>query len=313
MWRAFLYFGLIGACFNLSSTAQAQQVIPDGTLDTQVTRSLNDFTITGGTTSGANLFHSFRDFSIPTSGSATFNNAANVQTIFSRVTGGTISSIDGVIRANGTANLFLLNPNGILFGSNARLNIGGSFVGTTAQTIKFADGTELSAINPSHPPLLTISTPVGLQFGQNPGAIGINGQGHTMQFSSTFAPVSGAGQQTTGLRVNPNHTLALIGGDINFTGGVLNAPSGQIELGSVANGTVSLTSNGFDYGSIQAFRDIQLTERSAIDASGSGNATVQLVGRKIGVNNGSIALIVNQSPQPGGDLRIIALESFQLM
>ena len=162
-----------------SETAQAQ-VSADGTLSTTVTSAdQRNFVIENGDRAGGNLFHSFREFSIPTGGSAYFNNAATVQNIFARITGGNVSNIDGLIRANGAANLFLLNPSGILFGSNARLDVGGSFIGTTASTIKFADGAGFSATNPTGTTLLTISTPIGLQMGNSPGTITVQGTGHS--------------------------------------------------------------------------------------------------------------------------------------
>jgi filamentous hemagglutinin family protein len=211
------------------------QVIPDGTLSTTVNTPNNlNFTIDGGTRSGNNLFHSFSQLSVPTGGSALFNNPIDVQNIFSRVTGGTVSNIDGLLQANGTANLFLLNPSGILFGANASLNIGGSFIGTTARSIKFADGGEFSAVNTSGTPLLTISAPVGLQMGAEAGAIQVQGVP-----PNPFV--------LSGLQVPAGKTLALVGGNIDMAQANLFAPDGHIELWAVKNAEVSLDrANGWE-------------------------------------------------------------------
>ncbi|MEX0270418.1 filamentous hemagglutinin N-terminal domain-containing protein [Leptolyngbyaceae cyanobacterium UHCC 1019] len=143
------------------------QIIPDATLpvNSSVTSGCTTCEINGGTVRGVNLFHSFREFSIPTGGSAWFNNAPQIQTILTRVTGNTLSNIDGLIKANGTASLFLLNPNGIILGQNARLQIGGSFVASTANSFKFPDGSEFSTTDPQAPPLLTVNLTPGLQSG----------------------------------------------------------------------------------------------------------------------------------------------------
>ena len=190
------------------------QVVPDNTLGTQVTQSGAVFGINNGVRSGTNLFHSFSQFSVPTGGSAVFNNALDIQNIFSRVAGSQVSNIDGILKAQGSANLFLMNPNGIVFGPNARLELGGSFLGTTASGIKFGDGIEFNTLNTT-PALLSVNLPIGLQMGTNPGAIAVNGKGHTLQLPSTFSPVIRT-SPPVGLQVKPNQTLALVGGNVNL-------------------------------------------------------------------------------------------------
>ncbi|MEO1671568.1 MAG: filamentous hemagglutinin N-terminal domain-containing protein [Cyanobacteria bacterium J06631_2] len=202
--------------------AQAQ-VTSDNTVSTQVNNNGNVAEITGGETRGDNLFHSFQDFSVPTGGAASFSNADNIANIFSRVTGGNSSNIDGLISANGSANLFLINPAGIIFGENASLNLGGSFYGSTADSIVFEEG-EFSAADLDNPPLLTVNAPVGFSFRDNPGDI-----------SSDEAV----------LGVNSEQTFALLGGNVDFDGGVIGGLDSNVELGGLTEaGIISLNENG---------------------------------------------------------------------
>ena len=127
-----------------AGTVQAQ-VVPDSTLNTLVEQLQNMRKITGGERVGKNLFHSFEKFSIPEGIEAIFKNAVDIENIFTRVTGSEISFIDGLLQTAGGANLFLLNPNGIVFGENAVIDVGGSFIATTANSVEFADGTSFDA------------------------------------------------------------------------------------------------------------------------------------------------------------------------
>jgi filamentous hemagglutinin family protein len=295
--------------------AQAQQVIPDSSINTIVSSTNNrNFTITGGGTAGPNLFHSFSDFSIPIGGSARFNHSPTIQNIFARVTGNSISNIDGTLQAQGSANLFLLNPKGVIFGPNASLQIGGSFLTSTASRIKFADGGEFSAIDPK--PLLTVSAPTSLQMGQTPGAIQVNGPGHQVALMAAGISPLDRSRTPRGLQVTDGKTLALIGGTIDLVGGTLTAPGGKIELGSVSNGSVEITQTNprwmFEYSNSNQFSDIQVAARSLVDASGNGGS-IRLRGQNIRFSDESMGLIQHAGLQRGGDLILQANDaiSFQ--
>ena len=286
------------------------QIIPDTTLpnNSTVIPNNNILLIQGGSVAGSNLFHSFKEFSLPTNNIAVFNNNPEIQNILTRVTGGNISNIDGIIKANGTANLFFINPKGIIFGPNAALNIGGSFIGSTADRIKFADGSYFSATNTQTTPLLTINTPVGLQLGTNPGDI-IN----QSRFSIPTLPVP------IGLAVTPGQTLALVGGNLILQQSNISAPSGKIDLIAAGeNSLVNLTTNSnnnnflFGYEGVKNFRDIQLSNGAIVSSSGSGGGSILVSGRQISLTGGSSFLALTLENQPGGEIRVNATESLKI-
>ncbi|MEH1873207.1 filamentous hemagglutinin N-terminal domain-containing protein [Nostoc sp.] len=306
-WLQGLGIAIVSA-IALYANISVAQITPDGTLpnNSNVRLEGNTFNITGGSQAGSNLFHSFKDFSVTTGSTAFFNNAANIQNIISRVTGKSISNIDGLIKANGPANLFLINPNGIIFGENARLDIGGSFFATSANSMKFADGFEFSAKNPQSAPLLTISVPVGLQFGANSSFIKVQGNRQGKRdFDSPIIDTQDA------LRVQPGQTLALVGGDISLTGATLKTAGGRIELGSVAgNGLVSLTATnkGFalGYDGVQNFGNIQLSQQAIADASGEGSGDINIKTGILSVSGDSRLYATTNGQGSAGSIKINA-------
>ncbi|MGF1989426.1 MAG: filamentous hemagglutinin N-terminal domain-containing protein [Nostoc sp. ZfuVER08] len=169
----------------LTSDACLAQIIPDTTLGNQNSRVMSGVNIKGngadliegGVQSGTNLFHSFAEFNVNNGQRVYFANPTGIANILSRVTGNNPSNILGTLGVNGAANLFLLNPKGIIFGPNAQLDIQGSFLVTTANSFQFPDGSEFSATNPQAPPLLTMTVPVGVQFGSQQTA-SITNQGN---------------------------------------------------------------------------------------------------------------------------------------
>ncbi len=264
------FFNLLQVClYSLgfsfaSSQISLAQVTSDNTLNTEVNQNGNVAEITGGETRAGNLFHSFQDFSVPTNNEAFFKNANDISNIFSRVTGGNISNIDGLIRANGSANLFLINPAGILFGENARLSIGGSFYGSSASSILFENGEFSTDLD--NPPLLTVNAPIGLGFRDNPGEI----------INRSFAQNST--EEFVGLEVSPGNNLALIGGDIKFEAGEATAKGGNIELGGLsAAGTVGLNEDGsLNFPQDIAKADIILSNAADVNVQGTGGGNINI-------------------------------------
>jgi filamentous hemagglutinin family protein len=200
---------------SLSSVLSAEIVL-DGTLGTKGALVGPYFLIkdTMGQQVGGNLFHSFESFSINTGERATFVGPSSIENILTRVTGGNRSVINGTLRSEiPNANLYLLNPSGILFGKNARLDIAGSFHASTADYLRLGEEGRFSARYPVES-LLTVAPPQAFGFLDNPAPI-------TLQDSL--------------LSVHEDKTLSVLGGDLQIDNSALYAPDGQVNLVSVAS------------------------------------------------------------------------------
>ncbi|MDG4563444.1 MAG: filamentous hemagglutinin N-terminal domain-containing protein [Candidatus Competibacter sp.] len=163
---------------------------------------------------GGNLFHSFGQFSIDTGESATFSGPNSVNNIIGRVTGGEASFIDGTIRSTiPGANLYLLNPAGLLFGENVTLDVSGSVHVSTADYLRLGDGGRFDAHTPGNS-VLTVAPVAAFGFLDPPAPITVNGG---------F------------LRVPDGQTLSLIGGDITLNNATLYTPAGRIDLAAVGS------------------------------------------------------------------------------
>lgn len=306
-------------CLSNSLEATAQ-ITPDTTLPSNsvVTPNGDIIEITEGTAVGNNLFHSFEEFSVLNGQTAFFDNGLTIENIFSRITGSSISNIEGLIRANGTANLFLINPNGIIFGENASLNIGGSFIGSTANSIQFSDGSFYSAVNPEASPLLTVSIPVGLQYGENSGNILVQGSGNSTGFAdpgnNDFSLIKDF--RPSGLQVTDGNTLALVGGNVALDGGNLTAAEGHIELGSIKEGLVEIeNSDGiwqFDYDDVTSFQNIDLVNAASVEVSGNSSGTVNVQGQNISVADASAILANTSGNGTAGSINLNGQESVQI-
>jgi filamentous hemagglutinin family protein len=308
----------VGLFTGISATAQTN-IQSDGTTNTLVNQTGTIFKITGGkiTTDQKTLFQSFSNFSIGTGDTAYFQpNNANLQNIITRVTGGQLSTIDGLIKVDGNANLFLINPSGINFGANASLQMNGSFIASTANSIKFNNGTEFSAVNKNTlpNPLLTISVPFGLQYGANPAAITVTGNGHNLIVNSNSEIVRTA--TVNGLNVKEGQTLALLGGNVNFDGGNVIAPGGDVQIWSVANGQLLIDNNhgkiNIQAAEINNYKDISLLNSSSIDTNGNQAGNIYLQGNDINLNTGSFILANTTGTGTSGNITIKGLNSINL-
>ena len=290
-----------------NSNPTVAQVTPDSSLgeessvvtpDAEVKGETAD-RIDGGAIRDRNLFHSFSEFNVGEAQQVYFANPNNIEQIFTRVTGSNPSNINGTLGVDGAADLLLLNPNGIIFGQNGSLDLEGSFFGTSADSVLFEDGEEFSAVEPGSS-LLTVSVPLGLQVGDNPGKIEVRSP----------------------LEVANGQNFSLVGGDISLSGGNIitndgisepedgiTAPGGRVELGGLSTaGIVSFEDdNSFSFPEEVSRANIALNN-FLIDASAGGGGSVAIFSQNLKLINSSIVtgidFTVESTQAQAGDIII---------
>lgn len=269
------------------------EVVLDGTMGPAGSLSGPDFAVTAdlGRTVGGNLFHSFSAFSVGSGESAVFSGPATIDNIIGRVTGGSESFIDGPLRSTiPAADLYLLNPAGLVFGPNAALDISGSFHASTADYLKLTDGGRFDAAVPENT-LLSSAAPAAFGF------LGGNPAGFTID--------------NAWLAVGEGEAISLVGGDIRLAGEDvgLSAPGGTISMVSVASGGEV----GYDL-SLDSFADlgtITLSDHGYVSVSGAPPGEVFIRGGRLLLDNSSI-YAGNSGDGSGGVIDIAIRDEIRL-
>ena len=291
--------GTFAQVTNITSSGLSTQV----SVPTVLPSGQTNFDITGGTRpgGGTNLFHSFGDFSVGTNHIANFLNetARPTTNILSRVTGGNPSNIFGEIATTNFpgANLYLINPAGVVFGSTATLNVSGSVKVSTADYLRLADGIRFNALPGPQDGLLSSAPVAAFGFLRSTGSIGVEG-----------------GR----LEVANGQGLTLVGGDIEVVNGQLKAPSGQINLVSIAGrGEAGVTADGLTISAGTPMGNIlvsgtQPANLVRLDASGDEGGAVFIRGGQVSLARTEITTEARTANHTGAGIVVEATDSATL-
>ncbi len=310
-----LRYGKLGtttiACGLLFATVTASsgQIATDGSLGTAGAMTLTgpDFqigahlgqTICNPTNTSCNVFHSFSEFNVNTGQTATFMGPVGidpgaVNNVLSRVTGGSLSNVNGLLRTSAmpNANFFLMNPNGVVFGPGAQLDVGGSFVVTTANELRLADGQLFAsdpATNPGSDALLTTAAPSAFGF-LSPAPAGVE-------------------VDQSVLEVTPSKAVTVVGGDITVRSGTITAPGGRVNLVAGASpGEVQLDATNIEAASptdtFTEKADVTLSSQATINVDGDLSGRIEVSGGSLHFNEASTVSAEGQGTIPDGGIEL---------
>jgi filamentous hemagglutinin family protein len=286
------------------------QIVPDNTLGSDnvaIQKNGNNISITGGVQAGKSLFQSFQKFNVDSNQNAIFIAPNQIKTIFSRVTGNEASSLLGNISSQGNQNIFFLNPNGIIFGTNSRININGSFFATTGSGFSFLDGSYFNSDGSNR-----FLNPEGFSLiFKNPGDITVNNIGHNTKETNLITPLL---QNTNpGMGAKDNHSIGLIGGNIFFNGGILSSDSSSIFIGAIKSGSIEFNFDNEwvpNFTKSNSLGNIDLDRTSLISTTNRGS--LYLLGSQINLSDNSGILHTTNNTNNPGIVSITANDSLNL-
>jgi len=273
--------GVSGVLLPAAPGMAQSLIVPDETLGGERSQVIENFgglpveVITGGARRDRNLFHSFGEFNVDEGRGAFFFSPAGLAAIFSRVTGSNPSNILGTLGTFGDSapDLFLMNPNGIIFGPNSSLDVQGSFAAVTADAIQFGDQGFFSATNPEAPSDLLTINPSAFLFNQLPPGNIIN---------TSVVPV--------GFQVPDGENLLLLGGDVLVVGSQLGALGGRIDIGAVGGvGTVGFATDGsLTFPENLERADVVLANGALLDVRRDDGGEITVTAQNIDLTDGSV-------------------------
>ncbi len=278
----FIVLSLIGA-------PSSAEIATDGTVGPAQNLTGPDFHIGAdlGAIRGTNLFHSFQTFNIHTGESATFTGPDSINNVISRVTGGEISTINGLLRSEvGHADVYFINPSGVVFGPNAQVDVPGAFHISTADELRFEDGIAYSATD-TGASTLSLAQPASFGFlSPQPANITVNGS------QLVFVPKNRESLSAGNVTIQGGARLVSDGGDIQIT-----AVGESADVVPLAAGPAASAGSG----------TIAITESSTIDVSGTeGSETVTLCGGLVEIADSVIAADHRGSEDGGGKILLEA-------
>ena len=313
--------GCVLLLYLFLSLASLAQISTDGSLDTPAQELTGpDFIIHQGLgkPAGKNLFHSFDEFNIKADESATFTGDANIERVISRVTGGKVSDIDGLLKSDiADADFYFINPAGVLFGPNASIDIDGSFHVSTSDYLKFGENDKFFA-QPLENEVLSTEAPTA--YGFLDAEIGKITFDNVKNLDNKFKEDEATaviGDELSN-KFREGEAITVIGGDIKANGSTINAPGKDIALISVASpgelnvGRDDINSFTFDAEEFTDFGNITLSETTKIITDGERAGQITLQGKNIELSSGTLVQSATRDKN-GGDITVMSSERLSVL